>query len=110
MKWTVETFNAAVEDELDALPVDVRHKIVRFRLIIEAHGPQALPLHATKHLEDKLWELRIIGRDGIARIIYLKMSGRRLVLLHAFIKKTQKTPAGALEKARMRARSLISGH
>jgi phage-related protein len=48
--------------------------------------------------------MRLIGSDGIARIIYVTASGRRIVLLHAFVKKSQKTPARALEIARGRAR------
>jgi phage-related protein len=48
--------------------------------------------------------MRLSGRDGIARVIYVTASGRRIVLLHAFTKKTQKTPRRALEIARVRAK------
>jgi len=59
-----------------------------------------------KHLEGKLWEMRMIGRDSIARSIYITASGRRVVVLHTFIKKTDKTPARALEIARARAKEV----
>ncbi len=46
-----------------------------------------------KHLEGKLWELRLTGRDGIARALYVTAIRRRVVVVRAFVKKTQKTPA-----------------
>jgi phage-related protein len=57
-----------------------------------------------KHLQGKLWEMRLKGRDGIARAIYIATHGQRLLVLHAFVKKTQKTPRSALEMAMKRAR------
>jgi len=59
-----------------------------------------------KHLEGKLWEVRAKGAEGIARAVYITVSGRRVVVLHAFVKKTQKTPAGALDIARRREREV----
>ena len=53
-----------------------------------------------------LWEIRMSGKDGIARAIYVKASGQRLVVVHAFQKKTQKTPKTALETARKRAKEV----
>jgi len=57
-------------------------------------------------LDDKLWELRITGRDGIARAIYITVTGRRLVIVRIFIKKTQKTPPQEIALARKRAREV----
>ena len=59
-----------------------------------------------KHLEGKLWELRMTGRDGIARAIYVTAAGRRVVVVRVFIKKTQKTPPRELDIARQRAREV----
>ncbi|WP_338415088.1 type II toxin-antitoxin system RelE/ParE family toxin [uncultured Sphaerotilus sp.] len=53
-------------------------------------------------LEGKLWEMRMQGRDGIARAVYVAMQGRRLMVLHVFVKKTQTTPRKALDAARKR--------
>jgi phage-related protein len=60
-----------------------------------------------KHLEGKLWELRMAGRDGISRAIYVTAAGRRVVVVRVFIKKTQKTPPRELELARQRAKEVI---
>ena len=55
-----------------------------------------------KHLEGKLWELRAKAAEGIARGIYVTVTGRRVIVLHVFVKKSQKTPPGALAIARER--------
>lgn len=80
MAWTVETLNAAVDRELEALPPDMRARLARLAEIIEELGFAALPGGSVKHLEDKLWELRITGRDGISRAIYVTATGRRMVI------------------------------
>jgi phage-related protein len=66
----------------------------------------ALQKPHVKHLEGKLWEMRMNGRDGIARAIYAPTTRERVVVVHAFEKKTQKTPARALEIARERAKEV----
>jgi phage-related protein len=106
MTWTVTTLNATVNDEIEALPADMRARLVRLSELIEAHGLQALPRDAVDHLEDKLWELRIKGRSGISRAIYVTAFGRRVVILRVFIKKTQKTPRNELKLARERAKDV----
>jgi phage-related protein len=65
-----------------------------------------LPRDSVKHLEGDLWELRMTGRDGISRAIYVTAQGRRVVILRAFIKKTQKTPPRELALARQRAKEV----
>jgi len=59
-----------------------------------------------KHLEGKLWELRLTGRDGIARALYATAIGRRIVVVRAFVKKTQKTPHSENELALRRAKEI----
>ena len=49
----------------------------------------------------------MIGRDAIARSIYVTAAGRRVVVLHTFVKKSDKTPAGALKIARSRAKDVL---
>jgi phage-related protein len=104
--WIVETLNSTVDGELAALPADMRARLVRIGAIIEAVGFQGLPADAVKHLEDKLWELRIRGKDGIARAIYVTAIKQRVVIIRAFVRKTQKTPKHELELARQRAKEI----
>jgi phage-related protein len=104
--WHVEILDRRVEKELDGLADDVRQRFLRIAELIEQHGPAAMHEPYVKHLEGKLWEMRMKGRDGIARAIYVTAKGERVVVLHAFVKKTQKTPQRALEIARERAKEV----
>lgn len=102
--WIVETLDARVDVELNALPTDMRVKIVRVSQLIEQFGPAQVGLPHIRSLGNKLWEIRVSGRDGIARGIYIVASERKVIVVHAFIKKTQTTPAAALNTARIRAK------
>ena len=106
MRWVVETLNSTVDAEIEALPADMRARLARFSGIIEEVGFEALPRESVKHLEERLWELRMSGRDGISRAIYVTAQGRRVVILRVFIKKTQKTPPRELALARQRAKEV----
>jgi phage-related protein len=98
--WTVHTVNRAVDSEIEALPADMRARLLRLSAIIEAVGFQGLPHDTVKHLEGKLWELRLRRRDGISRAIYVAASSHRVVIVRVFVKKT---PKQELELARTRA-------
>lgn len=106
MAWTFQTLNALVEDEIAALPPDMQARVLRLGELIEQSGLRALPRDTVRHLEGKLWELRIRGRDGIARAIYVTAVGERVIVLRVFLKKTQKTPPREIEIARQRAREV----
>jgi phage-related protein len=104
--WIVETLNAAVDGEIRALPQDLRARLSKVSELIETTGLANLPPSYVKHLEGKIWELRLKGRSGIARAIYVTVTGKRVVIVKAFVKKTQKTPLKELEVARERAKEL----
>jgi phage-related protein len=106
MTWTVLALNTLVEGEIAALPKDMRARLARLTNLIEQHGFEGLPRETVKHLDEKLWELRITGRDGISRAIYVTARGKRMVIVRVFIKKTQKTPKNELEIARQRAKEV----
>jgi phage-related protein len=103
MTWRVEILNETVAAEIAALPAEMQAKFLRMGDRIAEAGLEGLGAPHVKHLEGKLWELRLTGRDGIARGLYVTAKGRRLVVVRAFVKKTQKTPraeiALALKKA-----------
>lgn len=93
-------------DELDQLPSDMKAKLARLLELIQQLGPLELREPHVKNLGNKLWEIRLSGRDGISRVIYVALSQKRVGLLHAFIKKTQKTPKQAMECALKRSREV----
>jgi len=73
---------------------------------IEAVGLERMQEPHVKHLRGKLWELRLSGRDGIGRAIYVTAVGRRVVIVLAFVKKTHRTPHAVLALAARRAKEV----
>ena len=104
--WRVEVLNEIVRAEIAALPEDIRAKLAHIVEMMVAAGPERMREPHVRPLRDKLWEMRMSGRDGIARAIYVAARGRRIVILHAFVKKTQKTPPQAIRLALKRAKEL----
>jgi phage-related protein len=99
MQWTVETLNATVDAEIEALPPSLRARLIRLMETVEAVGLENLREPHVKHLDGKLWELRAKAAEGIARGLYVTATGRRVIVLHVFVKKSQKTPRNALNVA-----------
>ena len=96
--WTV-AMHPLAEPELLALPADMQARFVRVAELLQEFGPQRVGLPHIRPLEGKLWEMRMQGRDGIARAVYAAMHGRRLLVLHVFVKKTQTAPRSAIATA-----------
>ena len=94
------------QEELDALPADFRAGFERIVGLIQAFGLERVHEPYVKHLEGRLWEMRLRGKDGIARAIYVTAVGRRVVILRTFTKKTQKTPRREIELALQRAKEV----
>lgn len=74
----------------------MRAKLTRLLHIVEKVGPFSLQKPHVKSLGNQLMEFRLQGKDGISRVIYAVITGKKVALLHAFIKKTQKTPQFAM--------------
>lgn len=105
MQWTV-TVTPEAEAELMAMPTDIQARFLHIGELLAAFGPQKVGMPHVRPLEGKLWEMRMTGRDGIARAVYVARSGQRITVLHVFAKKTQKTPRQAIETAHARMRKL----
>ena len=105
-KWTVEILNEKVVRELDALPADMRARLARIVELIELVGLENVGMPYIRPLEGKLWEMRMKGKDGIARAIYVTRRERRIVILHAFHKKSRKTPRSAIRLALARMKEI----
>ena len=105
MRWSVETLDV-VDDEIMELPPKLQARLLRLFEMVESLGLDQLHEPHVKHLDGKLWELRAKAAEGIARGIYVAVTGRRVVVLHVFVKKSQKTPRLALELAQERMKEL----
>lgn len=106
MTWRVEILNEIAAAKIAALPADMQARFLRLAERIASVGLESLSEPHVKHLEGKLWELRLTGRDGIARALYVTAIGRRLVVVGAFVKKTQRTPRSEIEPALRRAKEI----
>jgi phage-related protein len=105
--WSFVFVNAEAQAELDALPADTRASFERITKLVQAFGLEQVREPYIKHIEGRIWEMRLRGREGIARALYVTASGRRVVILRVFTKKTQTTPRREIELARRRAEEMI---
>jgi len=71
--------------------------------LVRAFGLERVHEPYIKHIEGRIWEMRLRGTDGIARALYVTASERRVVILRVFTKKTRRTPRREIELARRRA-------
>jgi phage-related protein len=104
--WTVETLNDTVDEELEALSADLRARFVRIAQLVEAVGLPNVGEPHVKHISGAIWEIRLKGKSGIARALYVAVKPQRVVVLRVFVKKTQKTPPRELRLARTRAKEV----
>jgi phage-related protein len=108
VRWTVELIPAA-ERELQDLPDDLQARFVHVAEMLEELGPERVGMPHVRPLGRKLWEMRLVGRDNIARAVYFTASDRRLVVVRVFVKKSQKTPRRQIELAEQRMKEQARG-
>jgi phage-related protein len=106
MPWTVETLDEIVDEELSALSPDLRARFVRIAQLIEAVGLERVHEPHVKHIEGRIWEIRLAGANRIARALYVTTNPQRVVVVRVFVKKTEKTPRREIELATQRARGV----
>ena len=105
MVWFVAFFCDRVEAEILALPPGFVARFIRYAERMEIFGPD-LGMPHTRAMGGGLFELRIKAAEGIARVFYCTVVDRRIVVLHQFVKKTDKTPSKELEIARRRMKEV----
>ena len=105
MSWRVTFYSSAVENEILALPAGIVARFIRYAERMEVFGPD-LGMPHTRAMKNGLFELRLKAVEGIGRVFYCTLSGDRIVMLHQFVKKSQKTPPKELEIARRRMKEV----
>jgi len=105
MTWKVSFFSRRLEGEILALPAGFVARFLRYAERMELYGPD-LGMPHTRAMGQGLFELRLKAAEGIARILYCTIVDRQIVMLHQFVKKTEKTPAKELDIARRRMKEV----
>ena len=108
MAFEVHYFHERVYAEVQSWSVDVLADCARLVELLMQHGP-SLRLPHSRAFGDGLFELRPRGRSGIGRAFYCFLMGKRVVVLHAFVKKSQQTPDKELNMARKRLKEVMHG-
>lgn len=102
MSWKVEFYNEKVKDSIKKWPVQIRAKFTWIINLVEEFGLDSIGMPHIKTLGSGLFEIRAQGSEGTGRAFFCIIKGKKVIILHEFIKKTQKTPKKELELARKR--------
>jgi len=98
MHYEIEYFHPTIEADIEKWPASIKADYRRISLLVMEYGPQVRMPH-TKAMGGGLFEMRPKGRDGIGRAFYCYVKGKKIIILHSFIKKTKKTPQKELRLA-----------
>jgi len=105
MNYTIDYYNETVKTEIESLPMGLRVRYAALTQRMIEHGANLGEPH-TQAMGGGLFELRLKSTEGIARVFYCTRIGRRIVMLHSFVKKTPKTPLKELRIARTRIQEI----
>ena len=92
---------------IQSLDIKMRAKMLRTVLMLQKNGFE-LREPQSKHLDDGIFELRAKVGSDISRVLYFFVIGKKAILTNGFIKKTQKTPPGEIEKAKAYRKEYLS--
>ena len=106
MAWSVTFYSDQLEAEMRDLAPGFVARFIRYAERMEVYGPD-LGMPHTRAMGGGLFELRIKAAEGIARVFYCTVVDRRIVFLHQFVKKSEKTPPKELDIARRRMKEVI---
>ncbi len=112
MNWIIDYYkgtrgNEPVKEFLNSLSLPARVKMMRLIEFLAERGV-LLKEPYTKQIRGKIRELRVKDKQGAVRVLYFTYTGKRFILLHGFIKKTDKTPEGDIEIAEKRMNDFIN--
>ena len=108
MNYSIEYFHARVQAEIESWPDGILADYARILELLMEFGPNLRMPHS-RAMGGGVFEVRPRGREGIGRAFYCYVVGQRIVILHAFIKKTQTTPEQDLKIARKRLKGVQNG-
>jgi phage-related protein len=104
MSWKID-FYAGVEEQILDMPAKIQARMIKLLELTEKHGANLGPPH-TESMGNGLFEIRAKAQEGIGRGLFCYLKGKHIYVLHAFVKKSQKTPKNELELARERQKEV----
>jgi phage-related protein len=108
MIYSIEYFHPRVRDAIEKWPVGILAAYARLVDLLIEFGP-SLGMPHSKAMGGGLFELRPRGAEGIGRALYCFVFGQKVIILHAFMKKTEQTSEHALKIARKRMKEVQNG-
>jgi phage-related protein len=105
MNWTITYYSDSVQEEILTMPAGFLGRYLRYSDRMEIYGPD-LGMPHTRAMGEGLFELRLNAAEGVARVFFCMMTGRKIMILHQFIKKSDKTPRRELAIARRRMKEV----
>jgi phage-related protein len=105
MNWEIKYFNENVENQILDLPDGLLARYLRLTDMMLIHGSN-LGLPHTKAITDGLFELRLKSKEGIGRVFYCTKVGKKIIMLHSFVKKSQKIPKNEMDVALQRLKEV----
>ncbi len=105
MDWDILYYNDEVQEMIDGWPVGIRAYYAKITERMCIFGPN-LGMPFTRSMGQGLFEIRAKGKEGIGRAFFCTLMEHKIIILHAYIKKSEKTPQRELEVARRRLAEL----
>jgi len=108
MKWKITFYSEKVELQTLKFPAGILANFLHIAEMIEDLGPN-LGKPYVGRLDSGLYEIRAKGKEGIGRSVYCVVKGKskEIVILHSFIKKSQKTPKKELDLSKKRMKEVL---
>lgn len=107
MGWRIEYYSKKLSQAILKMPSGLLARYIHVTDLMLDFGPN-LGMPHTRSMGEKLFEIRLKSKEGIGRVFYCTLIGRKIVMLHFFVKKSQKTPEKELEIARKRLREVMN--
>lgn len=107
MTWQIKYYNENLEEEILNLPEGLLARYLRLTDLMLEFGAN-LGLPHTKPIDTGLFELRVKSKEGIVRVFFCTKIGKKIIMLHSFFKKSQKTPKKEIKTAKSRMKEVLN--
>ena len=107
MEWEIKYYSKALQEEIQTFPAGIQARYIHLTERMKTYGAN-LGMPHTKPMKDGLFELRMKSKEGIGRVLYCTLINKKIIMLHSFIKKTEKIPPKEIKLAISRMKEVKS--